>query len=128
MVTKHVKALKAGKAADISGFTAEHIKFASPKLIQILTSLTNNIFYGGKLPSQFKIGAIAHTHKKNKLHKNPDNYRQIKMALSVIKLVEKEMMKRIKPKLKLKQDQSQYGFTEECPPLFTCPDGNRGNS
>ena len=117
MMTNHVKALKTGKAVDVFGLIAEHTKFASPKLIPILTPLTNNIFYKEKRPSQSKIGDIAPTHKKNKLQKNTDNYRQSTVA-SVGKLVEKEIMKRTKPKSEPTQDPSQYGFTEECSPAL----------
>ena len=38
-VAKTVSSLKNGKAADIYGLTAEHLKYASPKVIPVLTSV-----------------------------------------------------------------------------------------
>jgi hypothetical protein len=115
-VKKHVKALKLGKAADVYGLTAEHIKHAPLQLISIITRLINTILCNQALPDQFKIGAIAPTHKKGKPIKNPDSYRRITVASNLGKLVEKEMMARTKPVAKLKQDPLQYGFTEKCSP------------
>ena len=115
-IAKHVKALKTGKAADVYGLTTEHIKYADTKLLHFLTEITNDVFSTGKLPDQFKIGALAPVHKKGKPIKNPDNYRRITIAATLGKVVEKEMMCRTKARSKPKQDPLQYGFTEDCSP------------
>ena len=60
--------------------------------------MENQIYEKSKLPDQFKIGAIAPTHKKKKAAKNPDNYRRITMASTTIgKIVEKDMMTKPSP-------------------------------
>lgn len=118
MIEKHIRTLKTGKAADVFGLTAEHIKYASPLIVTILTTIANSVLREGKLPAQFKIGAIAPTLKKSKPEKNPDSYRRITMASTVGKVVEKEMMKQTKPASRKKQDPLQYGFTEECSPAI----------
>jgi hypothetical protein len=115
-VAKHIRTLKLGKAADVFGLTAEHIKYATPDLVKVLTALSNNILEKRTLPSQFKIGAIVPTHKKKKPIHNPDSYRRITMASTLGKITEKEMMSRTKPNSKAKQDPLQYGFTEGCSP------------
>ena len=115
-IKKHVKSLKPGKAADVFGMTAEHIKHAAPQITSILTTVANNILNEQKLPDQFKIGAIVPTLKKNKPKKDPDSHRRITMASAIGKIVEKEMMKQTKPHSKIHQDPMQYGFTEECSP------------
>ena len=115
-ITKHVKALKSNKAADVFGLTAEHMKYAAPQLITVLTTIANASLYHGKLPAQFKIGAIAPTVKKNKPVRDPDSHRRITVASAVGKVVEKEMSTRTKPQSKIHQDPGQYGFTEECSP------------
>ena len=63
-IRKRVKSLKLNKAADVYGVTAEHIKYADPLIIKILTYIANKAFSSGKQPRQFKIGAIVPTLKK----------------------------------------------------------------
>ena len=41
-VRKHITSLKNKKAADIHGITSEHLKYASPQLVQILTLIQSN--------------------------------------------------------------------------------------
>ena len=115
---KYINSLKTGRAADVFDMTVEHIKYASPQLTAILTSLVNNIFKDKKMPPQFKIGSIAPILKKNKPKKDTDSHRRITIAPAVGKIVEKEMMTRTKPQSKLEQDPRQYGFTKgRSPPI-----------
>ena len=115
-ISKYVGALKNRKAADVFGLTAEHIKYSSGQIIDILTNLTNTIFKSRKLPDQFKIGALVPCHKKKKPIRNPDSYRRITIASNIGKVVEKHMMARTKPASKAKQDPLQFGFTEDSSP------------
>jgi hypothetical protein len=117
-VRKHICALKLGKAADVFGLTAEHIKYASPHLQTIITSLLNKILKQEFLPDQFKVGVIAPVHKKGKPVKSPDSYRRITVASNLGKILEKEMLTRTKTITRAKQDPLQFGFTEKCSPLL----------
>ena len=83
-------------------------------IIKILTDLSNDIFKAGKLPGQFKIGAVVPCHKKKKPISNPDSYRRITIASNIGKVVEKAMLTRTKNCIKGKEDPLQYGFTENC--------------
>lgn len=112
-IRKHVSSLKAGKAADIYGITAEHIQLASPCLIDILTHLINTIFQRGQLPPQLKVGLITPVHKKGKCPKNPDHYRRITVNSVLGKVLEKEMLAQTKNIMKPLQSNLQFGFTEK---------------
>ena len=52
--------------------------------------------------------------KKEKPMKNPDSYHRITVASNLGKLVEKEMMDRLEPATKAKQDPLQFVFTAGC--------------
>ena len=58
-ITKHVRALKNGKACDIHGIAAEHIKLSSPIVADILCHLVNMAVLQGKLPSSYKVGCVT---------------------------------------------------------------------
>ena len=112
----HISKLKLGKAADVYGVTAEHIKYAGPSLLQIVTFLTNKVYSTGILPQAFKTGALVPSLKKKKPAKLPDSHRRITIAGTVGKVTEKEMTIQTKPCSLKHQDPSQYGFTEKCSP------------
>lgn len=48
-IEEHVCSLRNKKAPDIFGITVEHLKYASPVVIQALVQATNNILQTGKL-------------------------------------------------------------------------------
>ena len=117
-MAEFICSLKNGKAADVYGLTAEHIKLASEEIILILTKLTNDIYKDRKLPDKFKVGAIVPALKKNKPARSPDSYRRITIASNMGKLVERSMMKRTQSKAVKLQDPLQYGFTSGVSPSF----------
>ena len=116
IVGKYIKSLKAGKAADVEGLTAEHVKFAAPCLNLILTSMFNAIFEDRTLPSQFRTGVITPILKKGKPSKKPDSYRRITVSSILGKVLEKHLLAVSKEVLKDGQDPLQFGFTEKCSP------------
>jgi hypothetical protein len=89
------------------------LKYASPKVIPVLTHLLNTIFERGDLPSQLKIGLVTPVHKKGKCPKNPDNYRRITVNSILGKILEKNMLTTTKAKLNPQQNPLQFGFTEK---------------
>lgn len=114
-VAKHVKSLANNKAADIFGITSEHIKFASPTIIPILTDIVNRVLTNGKLPDDTKIGIATPIPKKAKTQTDPDKFRRITITSLVGKVVEKHMAQLSKQPLYLHQSPLQFGFTEGVP-------------
>ena len=49
-IIKTIKTMKNNKAADMSGLTAEHIKFGGDVLADCLTSVVNDILSSGNIP------------------------------------------------------------------------------
>ena len=74
---EHLAKLKNGKAADLYGITAEHLKLASPILIPILTTIINRTLKDQRMPIQFKSGVITPIHKPGKPVKDPNSYRRM---------------------------------------------------
>jgi hypothetical protein len=116
IVGKHINSMKLGKAADVLGTTAEHLKFASPEIVTVMACIVNKSFTDGKLPDLFKTGAIIPTLKKGKPPRDPNSYRRITVASTIGKVLEKEMLRQTKPHSQQHQCEMQYGFTEKCSP------------
>jgi hypothetical protein len=109
---QHVNHLKNGKACDAGGVSAEHIKYASPIITDIIALLSNRVLMCGSLPESFKCGLITPVHKKDKPRTLPDGYRRITVTSLVGKIVEKELTSRINNILHPSHSKYQYGFTE----------------
>ena len=116
-IAKHVDSLKKRKAPDIHGVAAEHIKLSSPLIIDILCQLTNAVMASGKLPESFKKGSITPVLKKGKTAKNPNHYRRITITSIVGKVLEKHMIKLMRPVLDPVQSRLQFGFTSGNSPI-----------
>ena len=112
VIGKHIASLKNGKAADMFGITAEHLKLASPTINTVLQALTGKIFTNQKLPGQFKTGVITPVLKKGKPAKDPNSYRRITVNSIVGKVVEREMATQTKALLADQHSNMQFGFTE----------------
>jgi hypothetical protein len=117
-VTKYIGMLKNGKACDIHGIAAEHIKLASPIITDILCHLVNLAVSQGKLPSNYKIGCVTPVHKKAKPAKLPTNYRRITISAIVGKITEKHMLYNTRPVLDPSQSRGQFGFSSGICPIF----------
>ena len=110
-VAKYIKSMKNGKAADIFGLTAEHLKHASPIITSVLSSLIQNIFRLRTIPESFKLGVITPVLKKGKPAKAPDSYRRITVSSVIGKVVEKEILTKTQEVLLPQQNGLQFGFT-----------------
>jgi hypothetical protein len=113
-IEKHISKLKKAKAADYFGVTSEHIQYAAPEIVKVLTIVTNSILTTGKIPLSMKTGLITPVPKKGKDHTRPDGYRRITVSSVLGKVAEKELLKRAKPTLNRSQSRMQFGFTEGC--------------
>ena len=118
LIHKYVSSLKNQKAPDIYGIASEHLKLASPILINILTHLANNALTTGKLPEAYKVGSVCPVPKKAKSRKLPTNHRRITITSLVGKIVEIHMMAFSRPILDACQSRLQFGFTKGCSPVF----------
>lgn len=110
--------LKSGKAADIFGVTAEHLKMASSNLLELLSHLCNSTIKTGRLPMSCKIGILSPILKKGKSYKDPNGYRRITITSLVGKVIEKYMLDHTNPVLNHAQSPTQFGFTEGCSPMY----------
>lgn len=63
-VSEVVKSLKNKKAADLSGLSAEHIKYGGDQLIDCLRDISNRIVNTSKTPKIFKQDVITPVYKK----------------------------------------------------------------
>ena len=94
------------------GLTAEHVKYASPKIVKLLTQLVNSIMLASRLPDQLRPGLITPILKKGKDGRDPDSYRRITVSPILGKFLEKEMLRRTRQSIK--HEPLQFGFTEGC--------------
>ena len=117
-VQKHLERLRNGKAADIYGITAEHMKWASSKIVNILGHLINLIVRTARLPDELKIGSISPVHKKNKPYKLPTYYRRITITALISKVVSCHILLHTDAILNTAQSRLQFGFTSDLAPIF----------
>jgi hypothetical protein len=111
-IERAVSRLKAGKALDENGLSAEHIKYGGKLLIPVLTRLINAIVDRGKIPELFKTGLITPVFKKNNKPKdNPDSYRRITITSIVGKILERLLAPLLQEKFADLQSPLQRGFT-----------------
>ena len=117
-VEKHIRHLKNNKACDVFGISAEHLKFASVTILDIITNITNQTLATGRLPDSFKLGILNPVPKPKKPPKIPSNFRRITITALVGKIVELHLMTLSRPTLDSQQSMLQFGFTRGCSPIF----------
>ena len=115
-MSEAVQSLNNGKAADNSGLTAEHLKWAGPTTLQHLCSIFRNIRDRKAVPSSFKLGKKIPIPKKDKDPSNPNNSRGI-VINSQLGKVQESLIKHSCP-IPSQQSHLQFGFTEKiCPEM-----------
>jgi hypothetical protein len=117
-IMTHIKTLKNRKAPDTFGISSEHLKYSSPVIADILCHLVNKIFSSGCIPENFKAGCISPVLKRGKTPKDPNHYRRITITSIVGKVVEKEMLKRLRLVVNSSQSPHQFGFTNGVSPMY----------
>ena len=104
--------MKNGKAADLYGITAEHLKLAPPIIIPLLRIIINRTLADQKIPTQYKTGVTAPMLKPSKPPKDPNGYRRITVNSMLGKLTEKEILLQTKEAQKGRHGKLQFGFQE----------------
>ena len=118
-IIKTIKTIKNNKAADMSGLTAEHLKYGCDVLADCLTSVVNDILRSGNIPEIFKQGVITPVYKKQgKPVNDPNSYRRITISSVTGKLVEKVHLDSVTDMLSTVQSKYQRGFTTGTSPSF----------
>ena len=91
-----LKTLKLEKASGPDGIDPEHLVYAGPLLIKLLTSIFNSIIHTCHIPSIFCSGYIIPIPKgADKDLRNPSNYRGITLLSNMAKLFEKLLLTKI---------------------------------
>lgn len=117
-VQTYVGKLKNGKAPDYFGVSAEHLKNAPPMLCNILCNICNVVLSTGRIPIPFKLGLLNPCLKKDRNHKEPNNYRRITISSLIGKVVETHLLIVSNKALGPRQNCLQFGFTEDVSPMF----------
>ena len=115
-VSRALKSLNNGKAQDIHGIRAEHIKAADIELIPYLTDLFNTLLSVDRPVAPLNEAYILPIHKKGKDPLSRDNYRGITITPVLSKLMEHVILSRIS--YNQLQSPLQYGFTKGLSPTM----------
>ena len=101
-VRQALRSLNKGKATDIHGQKAEHIKTAEQRLIQSLTELFNILLKCNHTIESLNSAFILPVHKKGKDSLCTDNYRGITITPILAKLMEHILLARIESSLTIR--------------------------
>jgi hypothetical protein len=115
-ITKAVSVLNPGKAADISGLQAEHIKIAICHLADHLQAIANRTLKTGKTLANLQKAYVIPVYKKGKCQFNLDSYRGITITSTLSKMIEHLIGFRIRDLFQ--QNPLQFGFTKGQSPIL----------
>ena len=116
-----VNDLACNKFPGLDGVSAEHMKFAGPKLCVLMSMVISSIFTHGFIPRSMMDSVIVPVIKnKNKRINDKGNYRPICLSTVCSKMVEMALARRLSDSLN--SSHNQFGFkldhgTELC--VFT---------
>jgi len=112
LVDECMRNLKHGKAAGHDDLTAEHIQYAHPLLMVLISLLFNMVILHGMVPSDFARGIMIPLIKNNEGNKtSSDNYRGITLSPVISKLFEMVLLKDLQQYLY--SDCLQFGFKKK---------------
>ena len=103
------------KAADHEGVRGEALRFASESALQAICDLFNAIFDCGVTPRNWATGTLIFLPKPGD-PRQTNNYRGITLLSMIRKLLDRVVLNRMTPKVKI--DQAQAGFRKN----YSCPD------
>jgi len=104
-----IRNLKRGKAAGLDELTVEHLLFAHPIIVVLLSLLFNMLFLHGLVPQDFGKGIIIPLVKNLDGDKTScDNYRGITISSVLSKVFELVLMRNLQSYLQ--SDNLQFGF------------------
>ena len=109
-VSEMIGDLKNNKAPDMWGICSEHLKHEDPVLLEMLTTLINQVLRRRQIPPDLKRGVITPVYKGKGDKSIPDSYRRITVTSLVGKLIEKTLVRPTKDILQPKLNRLQRGF------------------
>ena len=113
-VSSAIKSLNKGKAADLDGIRAEHLKDPTTKLTKALTEVFDGMLEVGA-SEEMKTGRKIPIPKKSKDQKVMNNYRGILISSTLGKIFESLILKKNGT---THQSSLQFGFTNGLTPLM----------
>ena len=108
-----VRSFRNGKAQDIHGLAAEHLKNAMELIDTPLANMMSFILSSEYIPSTLLEGPLTPVPKKDKDRTLPINYRWITVLSILGKVLEKILQKRTEHLLSKNQSKLQRGFTKK---------------
>ncbi|CAC5405766.1 unnamed protein product [Mytilus coruscus] len=111
-VNKAVKNLKAGKAPDEDGISAEHYKYGMDELTPFIVHLLNLILTYLDVTIFLKTGILTPILKKEKDKTLPSSYRGITVTKTFAKILQSILKDRVDSVFNNIQNSLQRGFTE----------------
>ncbi|CAC5357155.1 unnamed protein product [Mytilus coruscus] len=111
-VNKAIEKLKAGKAPDEDGISAEHYKYGMDELTPFIVHLLNLILTYLDVPIFLKTGILTPILKKEKDKTLPSSYRGITVTKIFAKILQSILKDRVDSVFNNIQNSLQRGFTE----------------
>ena len=115
-VRKAILSLNNGKAADIFGLKAEHLKAAITPISVYLTPIFNSILNRGRSVPALKDAFTIPVHKKGKDRLSTDNYRGIMITPTLAKALDHVLL--LRNDTRFHQSPLQFGFTKGLSPTM----------
>ena len=112
-ISSIIRSFRNGKAQDINGLSAEHLKYAAGTVALPLANLMNFILSTGYIPPVLLEGLLTPVPKKDKDQTLPTNYRGITVLSILRKVLEKVLQGRTESLLTRNQSRLQRGFTKK---------------
>ena len=103
-----MKDMKMGKAAGMTGITAEHFLASGAIGVQVVTELCNRVLDGGKMPTDWNESVLIPIYKGKGDTRECGSYRGVKLLEHGMKIMERVFEKRIRSCVEI--DAMQCGF------------------
>jgi hypothetical protein len=110
-VKETARSLKNDKASDEISITAEHLKYGSNKLLNLLVKIVNFSFENLSIAPCLKSGVACPIRKKGKPKQDPNLYRKITITTLLGKIIEKIHLNLNSVNVSKQQNRLQKGFT-----------------
>ena len=128
MVTKALAKMKSGKSAGPSGIIVEMLKAAGSKGINFLRELIISVVKHGKIPDDWEMSFILNLYKGKGDALNRGNYRGLKLAEHVMKVMERIVDGMIREMIAIDEMQFAFALDEVQLMLYSSFGSSRRNS
>ena len=112
-VKEAVRSLKNGKAPDEFSITAEHLKYGSNKLLNLLVKIMNFTFENISIAPCLKSGVTCPTLIKGNPKQDPNSYRKNTITTLLGKMIENIHLNLNSVNVSNQQNRLQKGFTRD---------------